>query len=269
IEELRATLDIGYFRPGEIIIDRGQRSEDLHVIIKGSVEERDDDLVEALLGPNESFDARSLVHGAAGARFVAAEETLCYLAPKAKILDLIGRNAGFAAFFYSEISRKLISFARRQEAEGFESVLRARVGDVRYHAAAFIDGSASIEQAGHLMREQDNNALFVREDGRIGIVTGMNLSKAAVLDRRRLDTPRWCGACAAAPPCGGFFSLRRGRRRRRRLPLRRPDPDAPPQQAAPRDQGRRRLRWRTRGHRHSGACRRQFAADPRPDRACT
>jgi CBS domain-containing protein len=96
IEELRATLDIGYFRPGEIIIDRGQRSEDLHVIIKGSVEERDDDLVEALLGPNESFDARSLVHGAAGARFVAAEETLCYLAPKAKILDLIGRNALYA-----------------------------------------------------------------------------------------------------------------------------------------------------------------------------
>jgi CBS domain-containing protein len=38
------------------------------------------------------------------------------------------------------------------------------------------------------MRRRDNNALFVRSGGRIGIVTGMNLSKAVVLDRRPLDT---------------------------------------------------------------------------------
>ena len=56
---------------------------------------------------NDSFDARALVHGSAGAHFVAAEETLCYLAPKAVILDLIRRNPGFAAFFYSELSHKL------------------------------------------------------------------------------------------------------------------------------------------------------------------
>jgi CBS domain-containing protein len=38
------------------------------------------------------------------------------------------------------------------------------------------------------MRERDNNALFVRDGDRTGIVTGMNLSKAVVLDRRPLDT---------------------------------------------------------------------------------
>jgi CBS domain-containing protein len=190
IGELRAALDIGYFRPGETIIERGQRSGDLHVVIKGSVEERDGDVIEALLGPQDSFDARSLVHGAAGARFVAAEETLCYLVPKAVILDLIGRNLGFAAFFYSEISHKLASFARRQETEGVDSVLRARVRDVRYHPAVFVDGSATIEEAGRVMHERDNNALFVREDGggRIGVVTGMNLSKAAVFQRLPLET---------------------------------------------------------------------------------
>src|SRR5215813_11122293 len=85
-----------------------------HVIIKGSVEERDGEELDAVLGPKESFDARALVHGAAGAAFVAAEETLCYLAPKPLILDLIRRNDGFAAFFYSEISNKLASFTRIQ-----------------------------------------------------------------------------------------------------------------------------------------------------------
>ena len=187
INELRAALDIGYFRPGEAIVERNSGSDHLHVIIKGSVEERDGDEVEAVLGPKESFDARAVVHGSAGARFIAAEETLCYLAPQATIRTLIRRNPGFAAFFYSEISRKLEGYSRRQGPEGVDSVLRARVRDARTHPAVFIDGDETIEAAGQLMRERDVNALFVRDGERVGIVTGMNLSKAVVLDRRPLD----------------------------------------------------------------------------------
>jgi len=188
IGTLTAALDIGYFRPGETIIALGHGADHLHVVIKGQVEERDGDEIEAVLGVNESFDARALVHGSAGARFVAAEETLCYLAPKAVILDLIRRNPGFAAFFYSEISHKLASFARRQDSEGVESVLHARVRDARYHPAVFIDGSATIAEAGRVMRDRDNNALFIRDGDRIGVVTGMNLSKAVVLNGLPLDT---------------------------------------------------------------------------------
>jgi CBS domain-containing protein len=188
VNDLRAALDIGYFRPGEVIVERNTASDHLHVIIKGAVEERDGDEVAALLSPKDSFDARAVVHGAAGSRFIAAEETLCYLVPRLTILALIRDNPGFAAFFYSEISRKLDSYSRRREPEGVESVLRARVRDARGHLAVFIDGTATIEAAGRLMRERDNNALFVRDGERIGIVTGMNLSKAVVLDRRPLDT---------------------------------------------------------------------------------
>ena len=188
VSDLRAALDIGYFRPGEVIVERNAASDQLHVIIKGAVEERDGDENSARLGPKDSFDARAVVHGAAGSRFIAAEETLCYLVPRPTVLGLIRDNSGFAAFFYSEISRKLDSYSRRQQVEGMESVLRARVRDARAHPAVFIDSTATIEAAGRLMRERDNNALFVRDAERIGIVTGMNLSKAVVLDRRPLDT---------------------------------------------------------------------------------
>src|SRR6478736_7251887 len=73
--ELRAKLDIGYWAPGDTIIAAGKPSENLHVIIKGAVEERDGEEIEAVLGPKDSFDARALVHGAAGSAFVAADET--------------------------------------------------------------------------------------------------------------------------------------------------------------------------------------------------
>lgn len=188
--KLRDSLDIGYWGPGEIIIAQGKPAERLHVVIKGSVEERDGEEIEAVLGPKDSFDSRALVHGAAGSSFVAAEETLCYVAPKDVVLDLIRKNPGFAAFFYSELSRKLTSYTTPDESKGgVEQVLRARIKDARLHSATYIDGSATLAETGHIMRDKNQNALFVRDGQRIGIVTGMNLSKAAVLQAKHLDTP--------------------------------------------------------------------------------
>src|SRR3954469_25211580 len=132
IEELKAALDIGYFRPGEVIVQEGRPSDFLHVIIKGAVEDRTGETVQAVLGPKDSFDSRAVVQGAAGENFVAAEETLCHLIPQPIVGSLIRRNPGFAAFFYSEVSRKLDAFAGQQRSEGFETVLRAR--DARYGA---------------------------------------------------------------------------------------------------------------------------------------
>src|SRR5262249_44096950 len=57
------------------------------------------------------------------------------------------------------------------------------------HPAAFIDAGDSIETAGHRMREIGSNALFVRDGARIGIITGMNLSKAVVLRRMPITAP--------------------------------------------------------------------------------
>ena len=190
VEELGAALDIGYFRPGETILARGSASEALHVVIKGSVEARDEGVLNAVLGPKDSFDSRALVHGAAGEDFTAAEETLCFLLPKPVVLGLISRNPAFAAFFYSEISEKLSAFADAHRAEGgVESVLRARVREANFIPAVFIDADATMEQAGHRMAESGGNVLFVRDGERTGVVTGMNLSKAAVLRRMPLETP--------------------------------------------------------------------------------
>jgi CBS domain-containing protein len=187
-EELGAALDIGYFSPEEVIVGHGRPSDWLHVVIKGTVEVRHGSAVQAVLGPKDSFDSRALVHGAAGEDFVAAEETLCHLIPRRLILNLIHRNPTFAAFFYADVSRKLDAFAQERKSEGVESVLRARVRDARYRAAIFVDGRMTIEQAGHCMRDNNINALFVRDGERIGVVTGMNLSKAVVLRRLLLET---------------------------------------------------------------------------------
>ena len=83
---------------------KGGGADALHVVIKGSVEARDEGVLNAVLGPKDSFDSRALVHGAAGEDFTAAEETLCFLVPKPVVMGLISRNPAFAAFFDSQVA---------------------------------------------------------------------------------------------------------------------------------------------------------------------
>ena len=189
IETLRAALDIAYFSPGEAIIEQDKPADALYVVIKGTIEERDGRDLLALLGPKDSFDSRALVHGKSAHAFIAGEETLCYVAPKAAILGLIQSNPRFASFFYRDISRKLDEFVRDDEEQRYGSLTRSRISELFLHPAAFIDANETIEAAGHMMRKIDSNTLFVRDGERIGIITGMNLSKAVVLRRQSIQTP--------------------------------------------------------------------------------
>jgi CBS domain-containing protein len=189
LDTLRRALDIGYFRPGETIIARGVPAESLYIVIKGIVEERTADEVLAQLGPKDSFDTHALVQGKSPNAFVAREETLCYLLPRPVALDLIQANPRFAAFFYLELSNKLDAIARDEEDNRVSTLMRARVSDMTLSPASFIDADDTIETAGHRMSAIDSNALFVRDGDRIGIITGMNLSKAVVLKRMPIEAP--------------------------------------------------------------------------------
>jgi len=189
VAALRDALDIAYFRPNETIIAQGAAPEGLYIIIKGCVEERDNGELVALRGPKDFFDSRALVEGVGVDGFIAREETLCYLAPRDVLLQLINHNPRFGAFFYLDISRKLDAMAHQGESTQMESMMRSRVRDLFLHPVAFIQSSDTIAFAGKKMEEINCNAVLVRDGERVGIVTGMNLSKAVVLKGMSIDQP--------------------------------------------------------------------------------
>ncbi|WP_336489914.1 DUF294 nucleotidyltransferase-like domain-containing protein [Methylobacterium nigriterrae] len=188
-EALKRRVDIGYFRPGETIVAQGRPSEFLHVLIKGTVEARDGAALLAVLGPGDTFDARAVVHREAGEDFVAAAETLCFLLPGDEILSLVRRNQAFAAFFYAELSQKLDALAEPHERSGVDSVLSRRVRSARLGAGVFVEGSDTLESAAHAMLRADIDAVFVEDGGRVGVVTGLKLTRACVIQRRPPETP--------------------------------------------------------------------------------
>ncbi len=189
LETVRAALDIGYFRPGEAIIARGAQADHLFIVMKGHVEERDGDDPVSLHGPGDAFDARALIQGGGGLAFVAAEETLCYLLPRATAMRLISDNPRFAAFFYLEISRKLDAAAADAEEARFGATMQAKLRELHLHRAVFVAAADSIESAMRRMSEADCKAVFVRDGERVGIVTATNLAQAAILQRLPLESP--------------------------------------------------------------------------------
>jgi CBS domain-containing protein len=189
LNAVRDALDIVYFRPNETIVGRDKAPDSLFIIIKGLVEERDGDDLVALRGPGDAFDSRALVQGGGSNAFVAREETLCNLLPRDVTLRLISQNPRFASFFYLDIARKLGAATREEEAARFAPLLAARVRDLFFHPAVFMEANETIADAGARMKAANCEALFVREGEEAGIVTQTDLLNAAVIDRRSIESP--------------------------------------------------------------------------------
>jgi len=188
-EELQSALDIHYYRPGATILAEGAKPEGLYLVVKGCVEERQQGEPVAMLGPKDFFDARAVVQGASVSAFVATEETLCAIAPRAELVRLINANPRFGAFFYLDITRKLDALAGESESSQFSSLMHARVRDLQMAPAVVISATESLKAAGEKMQAIDCNALLVRDGERMGIVTGMNLAKAVILKDMATDAP--------------------------------------------------------------------------------
>jgi CBS domain-containing protein len=188
---VRDSLDIAYFRPNETIIGRGRAPDSFYIVIKGVVEERDGADLVALRGPGDTFDSRALVQGHGANAFVAREETLCNLLPRDVTLRLINQNPRFASFFYLDIARKLDAVSREEEGARFAPLLGARVEELFLHPAEFVEATASIAEAGALMRRNKSYALFVRDQSSegVGILTRTDLLDATICDRRPVECP--------------------------------------------------------------------------------
>jgi CBS domain-containing protein len=189
VAAMKAALDLGYYRPGEILIAKGGACDSLFVVFKGCVEERDGDEMLGLRGPGDFFDSRALIQGVGASAFIAREETLCHLLPRGLALRLIAQNARFGAFFYLDVSRKLEAIAEHDEQERLGPTMRAKVRDLALHPAHFIEATETIAAAGARMEAARSDALLVRDGERTGIVTGMNLGRSVVLKGVSVERP--------------------------------------------------------------------------------
>lgn len=84
-ETLKQALSVGYYAPGETLLEAGSAVPGLFVLLKGVVEERGDDgRVFAQYAADDLFDVRGLFSGSSKHRYLAIEESIVYELPDRK-----------------------------------------------------------------------------------------------------------------------------------------------------------------------------------------
>ncbi|WP_428773257.1 DUF294 nucleotidyltransferase-like domain-containing protein [Vibrio sp.] len=200
---LRAALDVAYYRDKQVLLTPDAPSSHLHILIKGTVEERSKDGQEifAHYANDDLFDVRSLFEGQPRHQYVALEDTLSYLLPKELFLELYNENGQFAAYFDNNLAKRqeLIETAKQQQ--NLAEFILTTVDDSIFHPPMILSPEQPLNQVTRQLKESGVDSalvLLTEDDPRrqenpaahpYGIVTRTNMLHAVMLDQLPPDTP--------------------------------------------------------------------------------
>src|SRR5690606_12687478 len=120
LAQLRQGADVAYYDRGEVILDAGEPGQQVFVIEKGAVEALDLSAPSSrarigLYTRGDLFGAISVLSGRSRYRFVADQETLCYLIPGPLFSKLCAGSAPFADYFRQRLAEKSRLLAEQRE----------------------------------------------------------------------------------------------------------------------------------------------------------
>lgn len=168
---LQKQVQIVFFDDNAPIIKAGEPMDALYVVIKGVVKELGDDgEVVALYRTNDSFEARALFEATSAHSFISAEQSLVYAIPKSLILQLIGSNVRFGAYFYTGIAERFNSLAPH-DGQDISGLFHAKVADAYHHSTLSVDGGLTLAELARLMKDNKSKSALVNYDNKIGLIT--------------------------------------------------------------------------------------------------
>jgi CBS domain-containing protein len=199
---VEAALDVGFFPPGTVLIEAGQPSAQVYVVLRGEVEAGDvDDGRERLFsdyGPGEVFGAFAVITGRARHRYRARSEVLAFLLPAATFRTLLERQPRFAAWFHEGLSAKRQLLAEKSAPSEANRLMLTRVRDAQRAEAVVVPPTTSIGAAVAALRRHGVECLIVHGSGATsastataddpGIVTRTDLLDALALEGHGLDS---------------------------------------------------------------------------------
>ncbi|MGB1090996.1 MAG: putative nucleotidyltransferase substrate binding domain-containing protein [Oceanobacter sp.] len=188
LEWLTGRLDLVFFPAGAVILDEGTKAPGVYIIFKGGVEERDvqGDQVFSQYGPDDLFDIRAVLESGSKHRYVAIEETLCYLLKANDFVELLQRSDDLSIYFHADLGTQQ-QMVETQDQSVAEFLLSRVDGDV-IRTPVYVSGHTPLTRVATLMSEKKQDSLLVRHGKEVGIVTGTDLLKATLIEDKTRQT---------------------------------------------------------------------------------
>ncbi|MEA3354031.1 MAG: DUF294 nucleotidyltransferase-like domain-containing protein, partial [Campylobacterota bacterium] len=187
---ISSNLDIVYFKENETVFEKNGSALFLYFIIKGVVEQRDEDELISVYENSEFFDPVSLIENKLKYNFVTLQETICYALSRELFLDTIYQNEKLERYFFLSISQKLNANIQNEQNKKLPDFAVAKVEDAYLQKPVYVNHNDSIH--GTVVKINQNNAhcaLVKKENGEVGIVTDSDFVNKALLDKIDINSP--------------------------------------------------------------------------------
>ena len=188
LDDLVEDLDIVYFKANSIVQAQDSNPEFLYFVLKGLIQEINDDEVLSVYSKGEIFDSVSLIKNHSKNSFVAIEESICYALKKERFMQILSSNQQLENYFFQSISDKLNNNILNEKNKDMANIMIAKVKDAKVHKAVVVDTNKTIFEAAKIIKQEKIPTLLLKdENGEMYIVTDSDFRQKVILNRMDYD----------------------------------------------------------------------------------
>lgn len=188
LETFAENIDIVYFKKNEVLQKEGSEPTHLYFVLKGLVQEKQNDEVLSIFSKNEIFDPISLVENYSKHTFVTAQETICYSLPREIFIKTLHENSELESFFFQTISQKLNNHIDQEKNKDMANIMVAKIKDAQIHPAVIIDTEKTIFEAATIIKKEKVPTVLLKDpQGEMYIVTDSDFRQKVILNRMDFD----------------------------------------------------------------------------------
>ena len=188
LEDFANSIDIVYFKKDEIIQKEAIQPTHLYFVLKGIVQERNEEEVLSIFQKNEIFDPVSLIENYSKNTFVTVQETICYALPREIFINTLHENVELESYFFQTISQKLNKNIHNEKNKEMANIMIAKVKDAKIHKAVIIDSQKTIFEAATIIKKEKVPTLLLKDEkDEIYIVTDSDFRQKVILNRMDFD----------------------------------------------------------------------------------
>ena len=172
-ERIENDAQIAYYPNDTVLIGKDQISENLFVVIKGTVEVVDESEEHIdMYHTNDIFGGIEIIEDQPSSySYIVTEELICFEIPKVSFLALCESNKAFKHYFFSSIVERIELLKEKKEYASMSDLMIARLDESILHKGCVIAPNVPIVEALKRMDEEGASCLLVQHDEGYGIVT--------------------------------------------------------------------------------------------------
>ena len=196
ISELKLALknmDIGYYPKKTTLISPQKQSDTFYIIIKGEVNEYNNNELTFAYHEQDSFDADALIYHTTQSTFLVNEDLICYELNKTTFLELITSNEKFKNYFLKNLAARLQTLKNKEYGSDISSFMFSKVSDIYIHKPCVVSEKSTIKESIEKSILKKTSTIIVEKmidtnTSTYGVVTDSVLKKDVLLAGKGLET---------------------------------------------------------------------------------